>query len=185
VTVRRKPNGKWEVRTVMAGVRTGRTFDYKADADRYDTELRRRKQLGDIQLPERDVTLAEFLPTYWRFYAVPNLSENTRGDYKQAWGKHLHPRIGSRGLRELTPALLTRLRADMAAAGVGDPTILKAFTMLQSVLTYAVVEGRIESNPAREVRKPPQRRNREIRPVAPERVEALRGGCSSAPLRAA
>jgi integrase len=175
LSVRRKENGKWEVRVLLGGRRVGRTFDYKGDADQYDTYLNRRKQLGDAAPPERDVTVAEFVPVYWRYYAVPNLVEGTRDDYKQVWGKHLLPRIGSRGLREVTPKLLTRLRADMAAAGVGDPTILKAFTMLQSVLSYAVVEGKIDANPAREVKKPAQQRTREIIPVTPERVEALRG----------
>jgi integrase len=42
------------------------------------------------------------------------------------------------------------------------------------VLRCAVEWGRIPANPARHVRKPPQRRSRAIRPLAPATVEALR-----------
>lgn len=174
MTVRRKPNGKYEVRVVMGGRRVGRTFDRKGDADSYDLFLTRRKQLGDAAPPEPDISLAEFVEEFWRLYAIPNLRPNTRESYKRVWEKHLRPRVGARGLRELTPKVLTRLRADMSGAGLGDPTILKAFTMLQSVLSFAVVEERIRFNPAREVRKPKQRRTRKVEPVAPEVVEALR-----------
>lgn len=174
MTVIKKPNGKYEVRVVMAGRRVGRTFDRKGDAEQYDTWLNRRKQLGDAAPPEPDMTLTRFVEHYWRYYAIPNLSPKARASYKHAWGKHLEPRIGSRPLRQLTPKVLTKLRADLAAAGVGDPTILKAFTMLQSVLTYAVVEEKIPHNPARDVKKPRQRRQGKVDPPTPEQVEQLR-----------
>ena len=38
----------------------------------------------------------------------------------------------------------------------------------------AVERGRIPANPVRSVRKPPQRREREVRPLSPASVEALR-----------
>lgn len=175
MTVRKKDNGRWEVRVVMAGGRrVGRTFDLKGDADKYDTYLNRRKQMGDAKPPEPDVTLDTFVEHYWRYYAIPNLSPKARAAYKQAWGKHLKARLGGRLLREITPKVLSKLRADLAAAGVGDPTILKAFTMLQSVLTFAVVEEKITHNPARDVKKPRQRRQRKVDPPAPESVEQLR-----------
>ena len=75
---------------------------------------------------------------------------------------------------ELTTPVLTRLRAELTHAGVGDATVLKAFTMLQSVLSHAVVEGHVDHNAARAVRKPRQRRERKIDPVAPEVVERMR-----------
>lgn len=174
MTVRRKSNGKWEVRVVLGGRRVGRTFDRKGDADTYDVWINRRKQLGEAAPPARDVTVAEFVEVYWRLYAIPNLAGSTREAYKGVWTRHLHQRIGTRGLRELTPPMLTRLRADLASAGLGDPTVLKAFTFLQGLLSFAVAEGKLETNPAREVKKPSQRSARKVQPVAPETVEELR-----------
>ena len=176
VAIRKKKNGKWEVRWRDAGGRRrGRTVDLKKDADRLATDIRRRQQVGAIVDLERGgVILADFVEVYWRDYAVPNLAPKTRAVYGQIWEKHLRPRIGGLPLRELTTPTLTRLRAEMTQAGLGDPTVLKAFTVLQSVLSHAVVDGHVDHNAARAVRKPRQRRERKIDPVAPEVVEGMR-----------
>lgn len=97
MSVRRKPNGRWEVRKVLSGRRHGRTFDLKRDADAYDTWLERRKQLGEAAPPEADVTLSEFVEDYWRLYAIPNLAPKTRDAYKVVWGKHTSSRESERG----------------------------------------------------------------------------------------
>jgi len=176
VALSRKSNGKWEVRwRDPAGRRRGRTIDLKRDADRFATEIRRQQQVGDLVDLERGlVLLADFVVDYWRDYAVPNLASRTLEVYGRVWEKHLRPRIGGVPLRQLTTPTLTRLRAELSREGVGDPTVLKAFTMLQSVLSHAVVEGHIDHNPARAVRKPRQRRDRKVDPVPPEVVERIR-----------
>jgi integrase len=46
--------------------------------------------------------------------------------------------------------------------------------ILQSVLQRAVEWERIAQNPARVVRKPPAKRNRAVRPLAPEAIERIR-----------
>ena len=94
--------------------------------------------------------------------------------YGRVWEKHLRPRIGALPLRQLTTPTLTRLRAELSRDGVGDATVLKAFTMLQSVLSHAIVEGHLDHNPARAVRKPRQRRERKIDPLPPEIIERIR-----------
>jgi site-specific recombinase XerC len=75
---------------------------------------------------------------------------------------------------ELSAPVLSRLRAVLGRRGVGDVTVLKAFTILQSLLTHAVVEGDLDHNPARAVRKPRQQRERKVDPVPPEVVERMR-----------
>jgi len=87
---------------------------------------------------------------------------------------HLIPRIGHRRLTELTVEVVSDLRAEMAADGVGDQAILKALTVLQSILQRAVEWRRIDRNPVRDVRKPSQARTRVIRPLAPQAVERMR-----------
>lgn len=159
VAVRKKSNGRWEVRwRDGAGRRRGRTVNLKKDADKLATEIRRQQQIGDfVDLERGSVILADFVLVYWRDYAIPNLAPRTRAVYGLAWEKHLRPRIGAFPLRELTTPLLTRLRAELARDGVGDPTVLKAFTMLQSVLSDAVVEGHVDHNAARGSEAPPAR----------------------------
>jgi hypothetical protein len=60
-------------------------------------------------------------------------------------------------------------------AGVGANTRHKALTFLSGVLRTAVEWGRVPANPVRDVRKPTVRRERPVRPLSPEQVEALRG----------
>ena len=62
----------------------------------------------------------------------------------------------------------------MAADGVGDNSILKALTVLQSILQRAVEWRRIDRNPVRDVRKPSQARTRVVRPLTPQAVERMR-----------
>ena len=71
--------------------------------------MRRRRQLGHAAVPE-DVVLKEFVETYWRVHAVPNLAPSTRDFYARAWTNHIMPRLGDYGVRELTPKRLARFR---------------------------------------------------------------------------
>jgi hypothetical protein len=51
--------------------------------------------------------------------AVPNLTVRTRAAYAIVFDKHLLPRVGGLALRDVTPAVVAGLCADMQAAGVG------------------------------------------------------------------
>jgi integrase len=173
----RKANGKWIDRWREGGVQHQRTFDRKADRDRFRDERRRRQQLGGLvaDVLAADVTLGEFMEDYWRLYAIPNLERNTRDAYRQQWAKHLHPRVGGYRLRQLSGKVINReLVETMRNAGVGAPTIRKALAVLQSILSYAVAEERLEHNPVARVAKPSALRDREVPPIPPLVVERLR-----------
>jgi integrase len=70
--------------------------------------------------------------------------------------------------------MVERFRADLHEAGVGDPTIYRVLALLQGVMQRAVEWERISSNPVRLVRKPRISRIREVRPLSPDVVEAMR-----------
>ncbi len=63
--------------------------------------------------------LSPFVETYWRLHAVPNLSQATRDLYNRVWARHILPRLGDYGVRELTPKRLTRFRVALERAGLG------------------------------------------------------------------
>jgi hypothetical protein len=79
-------------------------------------------------------TLANFAEEWWRLYAVANLAPKTLKVYADLWDRYVLPRLGGYALRNLTPEVLARFRADLAAAGVGDPTIRKLMSIVQGVL---------------------------------------------------
>jgi integrase len=171
--LRRKPNGRYEVRWREGSRRCGRTFDRRKDALDFIAWTRRRKQLGQAAVTE-DVLLPEFVETYWRLHAVPNLRLSTRDLYKRIWALHIKPRLGEYGVRELTPRRLTRFRAELEGAGVGQATVVKAMAIVQSILSFAVTEEIIEYNAAAAVKKPRYEREREPRIFQPADVEAIR-----------
>ncbi|MGI8711771.1 MAG: tyrosine-type recombinase/integrase [Solirubrobacteraceae bacterium] len=149
--------------------RRGRTFDRKADAQNFLAFQRRREQLGQAAVPD-DVQMREFVETYWRLHAVPNLSQATRDLYSRVWALHILPRLGDYGVRELTPKRLTRFRVELEKAQIGTATIVKAMTIVQSILTFAVAEY----NVAAAVPKPRYERAREPHIFLPADVEAIR-----------
>jgi integrase len=173
VDLHRKANGRWEVRWREGTRRRGRTFDRKTDASNFLAFQRRRQQLGQAAVPD-DVQLREFVETYWRLHAVPNLGQATRDLYSRVWALHILPRLGDYGVRELTPKRLTRFRVELEKAGLGKATIVKAMTIVQSILSFAVAEEIVEYNAAAAVPKPRYERAREPHIFMPADVEQIR-----------
>jgi integrase len=144
-------------------------------AETFDVDVKRRRQLGTLaELDAGAVTLSEFVEDWWRLHARPNLAASTRTGYEDIWDRHVLSRLGGYQLRRLSPAVVQEFRYELERQGVGAPTVRKAMAVLQSVLRLAVVQGRIQSNPVAAVRKPPQRREREVRPLTPDVIEAIR-----------
>lgn len=71
-------------------------------------------------------------------------------------------------------AVVDDLHAQLRANGVGNPTILKALSLLSGMLGKAELWGYLNRNPVRAVAKPNQRRSHLVRPLPPTTVEALR-----------
>ncbi len=171
--IRRVYNGKWELRWTEGGRKRSRTFDRKGDAQSFHSWQQRRRQLGQAAVPD-DVKLGEFVETYWQLHVIPNLSAATRDLYRRVWSLHILPRLGEYGVRELTPKRLTRFRAELEKAGVGTATVVKAMTIVQSILSFAVGEEIVEYNAAAAVTKPRYERAREPHIFLPADVEAVR-----------
>ena len=173
--VKRKSGGHvWEVRYRDGGRHRSKVFDRKADAENFQAEVRRRKQLGTIaHLHAGDDLLADFAVEWWRLHAKPNLEPSTLNHYSQVWDCHVLPGLGGYRLKELTPEVVSEFRAMLADKGVGDATIRKAMFTLQSVMGLAVLHGRVATNSVKAVRKPRQR-SRRVRPLAPITVETIR-----------
>jgi integrase len=94
--------------------------------------------------------------------------------YGTALDLRVLPPLGFMPLRSITPAEVESWLATLRRKKVGAPSILKAATVLQAIMTRAVINGLIDSNPVRAVRKPPQRATRQPLPIAPLTVERMR-----------
>ena len=177
---RRRRSGEtyfvWRVRwTNEAGVKRASTFDSERDALDFEARLRLLRRSNELaSLDAGRETLTEFVQEWWKLEASSRLERATLKGYASHWNCHVHGRLGHLPLREITPLTVTRFRAELEEAGVGDETIVRCLVLLQSILARAVEWQRIGSNPVRAVRKPRTRRNRAVTPMAPSVVEALR-----------
>jgi integrase len=174
--VQRATGPVWRVRwRDPQGHPHSRVVGRKSDAQAFDAELKRSKRLGGTPLIDNSrETLAEFAKVWWERYAVPNLQRHTLATYASMLDVHIVPRLGKTRLRSMTPELVSELRAQMTADRVGEAAIRKTLVLLQGILERAVEWRHLESNPARGVRKPSQRRTRAVRPLPPATIEQMR-----------
>jgi len=171
----RKETGKYEVRWREGGRYRSKTFTRKGDASAFEAMIERARQTGGlVDLDRGKETLREFKERWWRDYVTPNLARTTRDNYSHVWKMHIDRKLGGTRLREIGPARVERFRAELEKDGVGVATVRKALVILQGILSAAVRWERIDRNPVREVRKPPQRRSRLVRPFSPHAVEGMR-----------
>jgi len=175
--VERAGGAVWRVRwRDEQGQPHSRVIGRKADAVALDAELKRAKRVGSV-LPFSSgsaETLDDFAKVWFGRYVVPSLARHTQFAYASMLDVHIGPRIGDLPLRSVTAEVIWELRASMSKAGVGDAATRKTLVVLQSLLQRAVEWGRLESNPARLVRKPSQTRTRVVRPLSPLDVEGMR-----------
>lgn len=90
------------------------------------------------------------------------------------WEVRWRRRIGGYRLRDVTPAVVHGIKADLLSEKTGAPTIRKALAVLSAIFRCAVEWDRIDRNPVRDVAMPVAKRSRHVRPLAPATVEAMR-----------
>src|SRR5579859_2017178 len=141
----------------------------------FENELRRRRQLGELSpFITSQETLNQYVEETWGPTHLPTLAVKTARHYAQLYDSHISPELGHLKLAELTPEVIARWQSDCLAAGTGRVAVRQAFELRGSILQRAVENGRLLRNPVRLVRKAPWPRRREVRPLAPQTVEALR-----------
>jgi hypothetical protein len=179
VSVKKRDDGRWEVRWYVAGrgsPRRKRAFDRKGDADRFDAEIRRRKALGELALFEqRNRSIRELATEWWAKYAVPNLAEWTLKGYERMLMSHIEPRLGAMRVGEVTAEVVADFRARLEAAGVGRHSVRQSMVVLQAMYEQAIRWGWVQTNPVKAVRKPSAKRERAVVCLAPIQVERIRG----------
>ncbi|RDI76057.1 hypothetical protein Gocc_0476 [Gaiella occulta] len=158
------------------GRNRSKSFTSKADAQRFEGDVRRSRELGrPLDIDRGKELLSEFVETWWRRHVVPNLAKNTRDSYGPTWEKHIRRRLGGYRLRDITPGIVDQFKADLITAGAGPSVVHKALVILSGMFTCAVKWDHVERNPVDAIKVPTPKRARYVRPLPPATVEALRG----------
>jgi integrase len=178
---------RWEVRWLEHGRNRSRTFDRQGDAQQWDSELRRRKQLGPLvvaQLTTTTPTLDQWIEDRWTPEHASTLEVSTCERYASVYAKHIAEHLGDVPLGDLTVSRLRAWQAERLRSGVNPGTIHKARTFLSSVLRHAAEAEAIPGNPLSLVRAPKALQRDAARPLAPATVEAIRRALLNPPPRA-
>ncbi|MER5181870.1 tyrosine-type recombinase/integrase [Streptomyces sp. NPDC002896] len=150
-SVRQLKSGRWQAR-----YRDPSTGQLRSAEDTYATKRDAEVALTHI---EADITRGQ--------WADPEAGKVQFGDYAVAWLKdrkladrsrerhesvirlHLLPTFGARPLSSITTAQVRAWRTARLAAGVGEPTVVKAYQIMRAVLNTAVDDELIRRNPCR------------------------------------
>ena len=169
-----RENGRWRVKYRLAGRQHSRTFDRKGDAVTFDSDIRRRRQLGPVlaaELERETETVDDFIRGPWRAHAA-TLAPKTREKYRWVLSKHLGT-LGDEPLATLDVARLAAHQRRLLDAGVRPNTVRAIHAQIAGILQIAVEYGRIPANPARSMRVIKGDPIAPVRPLEPIEVEAL------------
>ena len=176
--IKRKAGGHaYCVRWREHGRNRARTFDRKPDAEAWDREVKRRKQLGPLavqQLTDRSVTLGEWIVERWAPEHGATLEQSTRTRYAAAHALHIAPILDEVPLRDITVSVLRQWQAGLVARGMKPGNVHKCRTFLSSVLRHAAEAEAIPANPLALVRAPRAEHREQVRALAPATVERIR-----------
>lgn len=156
-----------------------RSFGRKGDAERFDIEVSRRRELGVLgSLDGGRESLDEFVTQTWAPSHGVTLAPKTRKHYASLYDHHIAPTLGPLQLRAIRADTISRWQADRLAAGAGPTAVCHALDLLGSILQRAVEAEHIAVNPVRLVCRARLPRRRETRPLAPATLERMRGTAS-------
>jgi integrase len=175
----RKRGDRWVVRWREGGRSSPahqKTFTREKDARRFDTAVRRAKDLGQLssEVLGSEQTVAAFLEEWWEKYARALLKPSTLASYAYVLDRWIVPYLGRMRLRDISRETVDEYRAQLRVAGAGTPTINRSLAILQGALQRAVEWRRLPSNPVAGTVRLAHVRNSSIDAREPERVEAIR-----------
>lgn len=173
-SMRQLPSGRWQAHYVHDGVKitAPHTFLTKTDARGW-LRVHESHHLAGIDTPVEQPTPAG--PTFAE-YAEPwlagrDLRPRTRGQYRSILDRELLPAFGQQRLDRITPADVRRWYGTLPA----DRPTWRAHTyaLLRTILTTAVDDELLPSNPCRVRGAGSARRQRDIRPATLAELGAI------------
>jgi integrase len=167
----RKRSGRWQVRVSNTGQPTvSKTFDTKADAERWARSLQRDIDLGNYKVEAVvEMTVAELIRVYSK-QVVPTFRSAHTERYRLAT---IDNKLGPTALASLSPIHVARFR-DTRLKEVSPSTVVRELQTLSAMLNYARREMALHIlNPVDSVRKPTPNKARSRRLHADEEVKLL------------
>jgi integrase len=154
-----------------AGRERSKSFDRKADAERWLAEMEHAKARGLWTDPRLGrVRFADWLTAWWS--TTTNLRPTTRARDETLLRLHALPRFGDMPLAAIRQLEVRAWVAELSAEGLAPATVVKAYQLLGKVLAAAVDAGYLAQTPCRNVPLPKVERE-EMRFLTPTEIVHL------------
>jgi integrase len=150
-SVRQLKSGRWQVR--YRDPETGllrpaeKTYPTKSDAQVALAQIEADITRGQWSDPDAGaVNFAEYATAWLR---DRKLADRTRERSESVMRLHILPTFGAGTVADVTTARVRSWRGKLLAAGVGEPTVVKAYQLLRALMNTAVDDELIRRNPCR------------------------------------
>jgi integrase len=165
---------RWRVRYEDVDRRErSRSFDRRADADAFKTEVDAALRHGTYHDPDAGrISLRKYAEEWLK---AQTFDAVTREAVESRLRLHIFPGLGGKRLDELA-ARPSLIKAWMAGLDLAPSTVAKVFTHLNTIMLAAALDGRVRVNPCAGLsRHLPQKTDRHLRPWTPEQAARVRG----------
>jgi integrase len=153
------------------GTERARTFERKADAERWLASQETAKARGEWIDPRLGLRPFDQWAWSWLRQAT-HLRPSSRARTESALRVHLLPRFGARAVASITTLDVRQLVADLDRAGQSPASVRKVYNTLSAVLRAAVEAGLLGRSPCVGIKLPTPRKV-EQRYLTPEEVHRL------------
>ncbi len=130
-----------------------RTFPRKVDAERYVSAIQEDLYRGTYVDPNRGkITLGEWASSW--LASLGHLKASTRNRYTGIVNHHVIPKWGRRKLNAINYHDVAAWVADLAASDLSPGSVRYIHRVFALILEHAVLDGRLNANPAKAVSLP-------------------------------
>lgn len=136
---------------------------------------KREKAAQEAAEAARILTLKQYGERVFMPSKTVTISENGRYSYQGYLDNRIYPVLGDIKMPEITPAQITALLLDIQAEGKAHSTVIKVYTILNSLFKMAYMGDMIDRNPMDKVERPKPRKN-EIKETIPAAYTAEEAG---------
>lgn len=176
-TTRWYPPEGWSKRSIDKElVKVAAEFERQCNAGEILTRQEQKdKAAFDAAEAAKILTLKQYGEQVFMPAKVITCSENTRSSFQGNLNNWIYPALGNAKMPEITPAMISALLLSMQSQGKAHGTVIKVYTVLNSLFQMAYMEDAIDRNPMDKVKRPAPRKG-EIKPKEAEAytVEELR-----------
>lgn len=108
-------------------------------------------------------TLRQYVDGVFMPAKEATFSENSRSNYRQCLDNHILPTLGDLYMKDITPAMLTKLLLDFQKSGKAHSSAVKIYTILGGIFKMAYLGDMIDRNPMDKVERPKPRKNERVK----------------------